>query len=236
MLLSTCCHCYCHALVWSKQCVCCCCAAMRVMQISVSLDRNGINATCQHVLAARFDATPDEEAAMQQLVAGSPLPLAGRRHTQSCGGQVATKAPGCHAGHLVAWHLYGLRSVALDTCLDACLPAYPFVCVCLQILGSLSISSCCASISKSQRRSCRLAAWQTRCSCALLHETASTAQHSAPSWTFGSLSSACGPFISCMSIFFVLSPQTQSASCRSCLTPLLAGLRYTLTRAPAGLQ
>jgi hypothetical protein len=81
---------------------------MRVMQISVSLDRNGINATCQHVLAARFDATPDEEAAMQQLVAGSPLPLAGRRRTQSLMGT------GCHQG---SW---------LPCCASCCLaPVWP---------------------------------------------------------------------------------------------------------------
>jgi hypothetical protein len=41
------------------------------------LDRHGINAECRHVLAARFDATPDDVAALQRVVAGTPTPLAG---------------------------------------------------------------------------------------------------------------------------------------------------------------
>ncbi|EFN53878.1 hypothetical protein CHLNCDRAFT_25174 [Chlorella variabilis] len=40
------------------------------------LDRFGINPGCRHLLAAPFDASPEEEAQLQGLIAGAPTPLA----------------------------------------------------------------------------------------------------------------------------------------------------------------
>ncbi|PRW39074.1 EKC KEOPS complex subunit Tprkb [Chlorella sorokiniana] len=44
--------------------------------IAETLGRYGINPDCRHILAARFDALPDEVQQMRSLVAGSPAPLA----------------------------------------------------------------------------------------------------------------------------------------------------------------
>ncbi|KAL4440542.1 hypothetical protein ABPG75_003543 [Micractinium tetrahymenae] len=43
--------------------------------IGETLQRYGINPECKHLLAARFDATPAEAAALRGLVAGTPAPL-----------------------------------------------------------------------------------------------------------------------------------------------------------------
>lgn len=43
--------------------------------IGETLGRYGIGPDCRHVLAARFDATPDEAAAIPKLVAGTLAPL-----------------------------------------------------------------------------------------------------------------------------------------------------------------
>ena len=50
--------------------------SLPVLQIAQSLDRFGINPGCRHLLAARFDALPEEEAQLQGLIAGAPTPLA----------------------------------------------------------------------------------------------------------------------------------------------------------------
>lgn len=50
--------------------------SLPVLQIAQSLDRFGINPGCRHLLAARFDASPEEEAQLQGLIAGAPTPLA----------------------------------------------------------------------------------------------------------------------------------------------------------------
>ncbi|KAL4419297.1 hypothetical protein ABPG77_001629 [Micractinium sp. CCAP 211/92] len=43
--------------------------------IGETLQRYGISPDCRHLLAARFDATPEEAAALQSLVSGTPAPL-----------------------------------------------------------------------------------------------------------------------------------------------------------------
>lgn len=43
--------------------------------IGETLQRFGVSPDCKHLLAARFDATPAEAAALQGLVAGTPVPL-----------------------------------------------------------------------------------------------------------------------------------------------------------------
>ena len=56
----------------------------RRLQIAETLGRFGINPSCKHILAARFDATPEQMQQLGVAVRGQPAALSGRRSDGEC--------------------------------------------------------------------------------------------------------------------------------------------------------
>lgn len=88
----------------------------RCPQIGETLGRYGINPECKHVLAARFDATPEEEQQLRSLVEGAPVPLEG-----AAGDGVVLKA----RRRLWDWHRKPCLAAGIDAMRPALLQAQP---------------------------------------------------------------------------------------------------------------